>query len=586
MSATRTHRAPVRTAVLWSVLLLGLLVVAAALWVGLRGVAAADELRSAKSAATVLRDNLASGDTDAATASAVVLLDHTNRAVELTADPIWGAVEHVPVVGPNLVAVRQGAAVVDAMVADVARPLIPVVAGIDLAIVGGARVDLEPLAAAAPAVAAVREVVDPLRSAAREIETGATLPFIRDAVGELTALVESTADAVDSLDRATALLPGMLGGDGTRNYLLLVQNSAELRASGGLVGATAVLTASDGVLSVSNQKSTFDYPVLTDPILPVSAAEANLFGEELGRYIMDVNLTPDFARSAQLALAMAGPVYGMAFDGVVAIDPYVLERVLAATGPVDVGGTLVLNEESVVRVLLSEVYRDIADPRAQDAFFAAATDAIFGAVTSGAVDPAALLAAVADGAADGRILLYSAREPEQSVLAETTLTGSLPAASEEFVGIYLNDATGAKMGFYQAAEARVTCAEPGDSATHRATVTLTSSAPTDAATALSEYVTGNGIFGVVAGDIRTQVLVVLPAGASVADATRGDDKLATVGKDDDGRTLVSMFVQISPGESVTVTVDFTASGVDSVAGTPGVAIAHPERGHVDCSAVQ
>ena len=580
----RTPRAPVRTALLWIALAFGLLVLAATLWVGLRGAAAADELRSAKTVAYTLRDQLMAGGTDAATASSATLIGHTSRAAELTSDPVWRAAELVPFVGPNLVAVGHSAAAVDTLAADVAAPLIPIAQSLDLSAMAGPSVDLAPLAAAAPVLAEARDAVAPARAQVRAIDTAATLPFIREAVDELTGLVETTANTVESLDRAATLLPTMLGGSEPRNYLLLVQNSAELRASGGLVGATAVLTASAGQISVSDQKSTNDFPVLAEPALPVTPAEANLYGDKLGRYLMDVNLTPDFARSAELALAMAEPVYGMSFDGVFAIDQYVLERVLVATGPVSVTQELVLSEANAVQVLLSDVYRDFSDPLAQDAFFAAATDAVFAAVTSDTVDPRALLAALVDGASQGRILLWSADEAEQAVLAETTLAGSL--GGKNFVGVYLNDATGAKMGFYLSADATVDCAPASTGATHRATVTLTSAAPTDAATSLPAYVTGYGIFGVVAGDTRTQVVVVLPTGATVLSATRGDDKLATIGTDDAGRTVMAIFTQVSPGESITVTVDFTTTAVDTVAATPGVALTHPKRGGAGCRPTQ
>jgi hypothetical protein len=298
---------------------------------------------------------------------------------------------------------------------------------------------------------------------------------------------------------------------------------------------------------------------------------------------MDVNLTPDFARSAQLAIAMAEPVYRRSFDGVFTVDPFVLARVLAATGPVSVTPELVLDESNAVRVLLSDVYRDVSDPRAQDALFAAATDAVFAAVTSDTVDPRALVAALADSAAQGRILLWSADAAEQAVLAETTLAGSMPGADEDFVGLYLNDATGAKMGYYLDAVGAVGCAPADAGASHRATLTLTSTAPADAGTSLSAYVTGNGIFGTIAGDTRTQVVAVLPPGATVVTATRGDDKLATIGRDDAGRTVATIFAQISPGESITITVDFTTPTVASVAATPGVTLTHPERGYADCS---
>ena len=42
----------------------------------------------------------------------------------------------------------------------------------------------------------------------------------------------------------------MLGADGPRTYLLAVQQPAEARGTGGLLGAYAVLRAEQGVVSV------------------------------------------------------------------------------------------------------------------------------------------------------------------------------------------------------------------------------------------------------------------------------------------------------------------------------------------------
>lgn len=576
------YRAPTRAALTWSVLLLGLLAAIAALWVGSRGLAAADELRSARTVASALGDDLLSGTANTSMTSTAALLAHTSRAVELTADPVWALVEHVPFVGANLVAVRQSAVIVDALAADVVRPLVPVAESVDSASFAGATIDLEPLAAAAPTVSAARDAIVSIRSATRAIEGRATLPVIRDAVAQLSELVETTATTVESLDRATTLLPGMLGGGGTRNYLLLVQNSAELRASGGIVGATAILSASDGVLTVSDQKSTRDYPRLDAPVLPLTPAEANLHGEVLGQYIMDVNLTPDFARSARLAIAMAEPVYGIAFDGAITIDPYVLEGVLAATGPVAVGGGVVLDADNAVRVLLSDVYRDIPDPRVQDEFFGVVTTAVFSALSSGSAAPRALLDAIGRGAAEGRVKLFSTNAGEQAVLAETSLAG-LPL-SGDIAGVYLNDATGAKMGFYLDVEAELSCnADAADGADHRVAVTLSSSASPDAGDALPAYVTAGGHYGVPPGDIRTQVLVVLPDGASVISATGGDAGLPTIARDDSGHTVVSMMTQLSPGTSTTVVLGVNAGAIDALVGTPGIRFTSPERGHAHCS---
>ncbi|MFU8945463.1 DUF4012 domain-containing protein [Mycetocola zhadangensis] len=576
---------PRRAVWVWGTLAFVVVLGAAVLWIGVRGIAAADELRAAKTVAQSLREKVIAGDTDAATVLSESLAGHTNRAVELTSDPVWRAAEFLPFVGKNLLAVGQSARIVDGLAVDVTVPLIPIADGLDLSAIAGTSVDLAPLAAAAPALDKAYKAVIPIREEARAVNADVTLPFIRRAVDELKALVDSTAESVEVLNRAAILIPPMLGGSGPRNYLLLVQNSAELRASGGVVGATAVLSVSEGEVTISGQKSAAEFPLLPAPILPLTAAEGTLYGDGIGRDLEAVNLTPDFARTAELAVAMAQPVYGTTFDGVLAIDPYVLQLLLTATGPVSVNADLVLSEKNVVQLLLTDVYRDLANQQAQESFFAVMTDAVLNAVMSDNVSPRALLAALLEGASDGRILLWSADSAEQAMLAETTLAGSLRPSAEGFVGVYLNDATGGKMDVYVTAATKLGCAPTSDEVggTRRATITLSSSAPADAATALPAAVTGEGQEGILPGHIRTQVVVVLPPDAVVVSATRGDEQPAVVARDDEGRSVVTMPTEIAPGGSVAVTIDFTAAQIATISGTAGIDFLHAEPVFIPCS---
>jgi Protein of unknown function (DUF4012) len=74
------------------------------------------------------------------------------------------------------------------------------------------------------------------------------------------AEVQTAVRRLDSLDpaalttataaRAVRLLPPMLGANGPREYLLLVQNNAEQRATGGIPGSVALLRAVDGAVTV------------------------------------------------------------------------------------------------------------------------------------------------------------------------------------------------------------------------------------------------------------------------------------------------------------------------------------------------
>ncbi|WP_250482636.1 DUF4012 domain-containing protein, partial [Caballeronia sp. GACF5] len=74
--------------------------------------------------------------------------------------------------------------------------------------------------------------------------------------------VTQAATAVGALHGASVLLPTMLGGEGPRSYVLAMQNNAELRSSGGIIGSIALLHAENGRVTLQRQASTRDFPPL------------------------------------------------------------------------------------------------------------------------------------------------------------------------------------------------------------------------------------------------------------------------------------------------------------------------------------
>ncbi len=161
-------------------------------------------------------------------------------------------------------------------------------------------------------------------------------------LGDVTRNVQDQLDALAATARGgatvTRLVPPMLGQDGPRQYLLVVQNNAEIRSTGGLPGSLQILKADNGKLTLAEQRSVDDFDVLTQPALPLTEEEQALYGDNLGENIRDTNLTPDFPRAAALMSALHTRSFGTDVDGVIAVDPVVLASVLKATGPVTVAG--------------------------------------------------------------------------------------------------------------------------------------------------------------------------------------------------------------------------------------------------------
>lgn len=580
--------------VLWTVLAVVLLLILAVAWVGVRGVLAKGHLERAVSDVGTLRSQLTDADTSAAQRTAKNLEDEASAARSLTGDPVWGAAQYVPFFGANLRAVREVAVVVDDVADGAVSPVAGVVGGlgVDSFAPKGGKVDLDPLVKAQPAVAQAAETLTKANRDAQAIDTSGTLSPVTSAVNQLRNAVQSASAQVDTANRVVQLAPAMLARDGERNYVLLFQNNAELRAGGGIPGAVALLKVQDGSIQLENQAAGSSFGPYDQPVLPLEADTASLYGDITGKYMQDVNLTPRFDVSAQLAREMWKQKFGQEVDGVLAMDPVTLSYLLRATGPVQLATGDTLTADNAVQLLLSDVYKKYSDPAMQDAFFASAASAVFDKVSGGGFDAKKFIGAVTQGTDEGRLRLWSATKDEQQRLDGTPLAGELPTASRETrqFGVYLNDGTGSKMDYYLDKTVSVgssVCRRDGRP-TSVVEVTLKNTAPADAATSLPRYVTGGGDFGTEPGKIKTLVAVYAPENAIYFGSTQDGKQVGVQTATDGGHPVAQLQTLLAPGESTTFRVaflgdaKFAKAGVEAIS-TPGVKQGKVEPLRFECN---
>ena len=528
-------------------------------WIGVRGFLAYDHLASAQKQAPEIAQNI--GDLSAATAALDEVGRHTSAARDLTSDPLWRGAEDVPWVGPQLAAVADAAAAVDDVVTGTAKPIAGVADGfgVEAFVPVDGRIDASVFAALAGPAEDGARVAASARDDLEAIDRAPLVAPLADAVDTLDGLLSEVASGTDALSRASRLLPSMLGADGPREHLLLVQNNAEWRSLGGIVGASTLLRTDKGAIELDGQLASGDFDRYDDSVLDLGEY-ASLYGAKPGRYIQNVTQVPDFSLTARLAQEFAKRE-GRDVTSVMSIDPVALSYLLEATGPVRLPTGDELTSDNAVQLLLNEVYLRYEDPRQQDAFFASAAGAVFTAMTSGQVDPGALISALGRAGSEHRLYLWSANEDDEKVLSGTTLAGAPPASDADTArfGVYFNDGTGSKMDYYMTSDVRLGWSGCGTGTTPRTlslTVRLTNDAPADAAS-LPEYITGGGSFGVPVGTARTVGEIYLPKGFTISTATPPTDRAfggAIVG----GRQVLSYSADLKPGESATVTVDVTA----------------------------
>ncbi|WP_213814524.1 DUF4012 domain-containing protein [Glaciihabitans sp. dw_435] len=558
----RANPSPRRRLILWIVAAVVAIVLFVVLWVAIRALIARDQLLGAVPLVHSISDDAVSGDSAGIASGVAELRERAAKAESLTSDPIWRATEVLPIVGANLTAFREAAAMIHG-VADEALPPLAELAktfSVDSLSPKDGKIDLSIFTTAAPLLASARDALDSATVQAQAINTRDTVPQVGEAIDQLIGVVDSTSETVDGLATAAQVLPSMMGGDSPRTYLLLSLNNSELRATGGIPGALAVVKANDGALSLGARSSATALGQFPKPVLTLTTEEKTLYKNILGTYMQDVTFTPDFARSGELAAAMWKQKTGQTLDGVISVDPVALGYILKATGPVDTSSGVTLTSDNAAETLLSTVYSKFPDPDDQDKFFSQVTSQIFGLLTKGTTDSGALLSALSDASAEHRIHIWSAHPEEQTQMVASTLAGPLPTSSKNAsgFGVYFNDATGAKMDYYVQSSIGISAAvcRADQRPNFDVRVRLRSTAPADAATSLPKYVTGDGAYGVKMGDVKTSIYVYAPAGSTATGVVVGGKSKAFVNSEHDGLAVSGVQVQLAPGESTEVSFSF------------------------------
>lgn len=555
---------------------------------GWQGLTARAALQDAQQKAVQLRTQLTDGDLDQARRTTKSMAADTDKARSRTDGVLWGAASHLPWIGSTFDAVSRTSAALDQVADKTLPPAISLADSMAGAPIKDGALPLQPLeqhqTPMQDAAAAARSADDSVSS----IDPASVNAAIRDSFTkvqrQLTDLRAATAAAATSLD----LVPAMLGSDKPHRYLLVVQNNAESRATGGMFGSWAVLDARQGKVSLAGQGGAGDIPRQERPVIPLQEQEEALYGDKLGTLFSDINFTPDFPRAAQMAAAMfdARPEPGV--DGVISVDPVVLSYLLEVTGPVEVDALGVqkrLTAGNAVDVLLSELYRtQPAD--VQDVFFEVAAQRIFEKATSGAGDPIGLVRALSKGASEGRVLVWSRDKAQQDKLVGTRVGGDLPHDPDgpPQVGVYVNDATASKMEYYLDLEAAVSaqsCSADGVQEL-RSEVLLRSTAPKGAAS-LPPSVVGIGKWA-PQGIMQLNVRLYGPVDGRIS-ALKVDGKKYTIaGGTHDGRQVAVVPVRIKPGQSIEISAEMTSGPRqtgDPVLSTTPTAKKGPTRWEVD-----
>lgn len=361
------------------------------------------------------------------------------------------ALDWIPGYGPDIALAPQLVQMADAgteaavVLTDTFLPMWDLYRAGDLSIAGLAA----GLADARSRLAETETLLARVAAAREAIPPGDYSPITQQALGKLDELLPMAQVAL----RGAQLIPGVLGVDGPRTYLLIAQNEDEIRPTGGFISSAGVLIVERGeIVGLSFEDSYAVDDWVNHPYPPLPLPFQQIMGDGIWLF-RDANWSPDWPSSARQAAALYQIGRGLSFDGVIAIDQQAVQLLVGPLAPLQLREDLEPVTAQNVRDIMRQAWFSPAEGEAgqwmqyRKAFIGELAGAMQQKLLSdsGSVDLSSLVAAVRTALDERHLLLYF----EDPQLAQLVHEAGWDGAMRSFPADYLMVAD-ANMGFNKA----------------------------------------------------------------------------------------------------------------------------------------
>ncbi len=141
-------------------------------------------------------------------------------------------------------------------------------------------------------------------------------------------------ETMDLLMDNAGRLKKLIGGGQDKRYLLVFQNNAEMRGSGGFLGSYALVDFRDGKITNLEVPGGGSYDTEAGLKQSIKAPEP-LWLVNPKWHFWDANWWPDWPTTARNLMWFFEKSDGPTVDGVISLTPSVVEQLLTITGPID-----------------------------------------------------------------------------------------------------------------------------------------------------------------------------------------------------------------------------------------------------------
>lgn len=156
---------------------------------------------------------------------------------------------------------------------------------------------------------------------------------------ELQNNAKTLRNYLEQLIPALSIAPTLLGHNKETTYLLLFQNNAETRATGGFIGTYGTITLRNGEIVRFETDNVYNLDDQARHLSVPAPVPLQKYGNIHKWYLRDSNWSPDFTEAARQAVWFYGREGGKErIDGVIALTPEVIASLMRIVGDISVDG--------------------------------------------------------------------------------------------------------------------------------------------------------------------------------------------------------------------------------------------------------
>lgn len=394
---------------------------------------------------------------------------------------------------------------------------------------------------------------------------------IRSQLSSGISLIDQAATLVTEAKPLLISAPYILGQDSPRKYLVIFQNDAELRPTGGFMTAYAVIEVRNGKVNIVQSNDIYTLDEKFTKRLPAPDPIKKYLPNVPYWYLRDQNLSPDFKVSMDTFYPNYKLTKSPEVDGIIAVDTSLLVDLLKVTGPIGVGGFGNYSAEIDPRCNCPQVWYELekfADqegpvvwdpagtgkivfaPRnygARKSFIGPMMQAVLANVMAQPKDRISKLFDAGLAAISGKhVLLYFTDPKIQQAVESFNLAGRVRDFDGDYLMVVDTNFAGAKTNAWvtYAAEQKIEVAGDG---TVTKTLTLTYKNP-------QEFFSDAGGTVKLNGKFRDWLRVYVPKGSELIEANGFETGQAT--GEDLGKTVFEGFFTLTPLNVHTITLKY------------------------------